>query len=211
MWSAKHKDLSGSISSDFIFRRFAVIRSVSTALLAVTIVCTHAGSAQESSSRAQTKSERIQKQITRLRADLQTCDENIRVLAERVKRLRQKNNELESALSEVRKSLQRLKKKIKTFRKELSQEKKTRQKAMEKITQSLSREISNTLETVKGQSRTEQEDKKSQGSYTVKRGDTLSTIGKAFNVSPAAIKKRNDLEGNVIYPGQRLVIPPQSE
>jgi len=43
--------------------------------------------------------------------------------------------------------------------------------------------------------------------YRVKRGDSLEKIAKRFKTSVRAIKRRNRLSSDTIYPGQRLVIP----
>lgn len=43
--------------------------------------------------------------------------------------------------------------------------------------------------------------------YTVKKGDSLYKIGKAYGVSVKSIKKRNHLQSDIIYPGQKLSIP----
>ena len=43
--------------------------------------------------------------------------------------------------------------------------------------------------------------------YRVKRGDSLGKIAKKFGVSVREIKKRNRLRSNIIYQGQRLIIP----
>lgn len=43
--------------------------------------------------------------------------------------------------------------------------------------------------------------------YTVKRGDNLFRIGKAHGVSWTAIQSANNLPGETITPGQRLIIP----
>lgn len=43
--------------------------------------------------------------------------------------------------------------------------------------------------------------------YAVQKGDSLYLIGKKFGVTAAAIKTANQLPGDSIYPGQRLVIP----
>lgn len=45
--------------------------------------------------------------------------------------------------------------------------------------------------------------------YTVKRGDTLGTIAARYHVTVAQIVKLNNIKNaNLIYPGQRLCIPP---
>ncbi len=43
--------------------------------------------------------------------------------------------------------------------------------------------------------------------YTVKRGDTLSSISRRSGLSVATIININDLESNIIYPGTVLVLP----
>jgi membrane-bound lytic murein transglycosylase D len=40
--------------------------------------------------------------------------------------------------------------------------------------------------------------------YRVKNGDSLWTISRRFNTSPAHIKKWNNLKSNLIHPGSRL-------
>jgi LysM repeat protein len=42
--------------------------------------------------------------------------------------------------------------------------------------------------------------------YTVKRGDSLDRIARAYGVSISDIRSWNDLTGSRIYPGQRLTI-----
>lgn len=43
--------------------------------------------------------------------------------------------------------------------------------------------------------------------YTIRRGDSLSSIGKAFNVGTNALADVNSLESSMIHPGQELFIP----
>lgn len=43
--------------------------------------------------------------------------------------------------------------------------------------------------------------------HTVKSGDTLWLIGKAYGVSVNQLKSMNNRTSNIIYPGQKLVIP----
>ncbi|MFC3883814.1 LysM peptidoglycan-binding domain-containing protein [Bacillus songklensis] len=46
-----------------------------------------------------------------------------------------------------------------------------------------------------------------EATYTVKSGDTLFLIAKAHNVLIADIKRKNNLAGDLIYVGQKLLIP----
>lgn len=46
----------------------------------------------------------------------------------------------------------------------------------------------------------------SAATYTVKSGDSLSEIGKVYNVSSTTIVNTNNLTSNVIFPGQQLII-----
>jgi LAS superfamily LD-carboxypeptidase LdcB len=46
----------------------------------------------------------------------------------------------------------------------------------------------------------------SQGSYTVRSGDTLYSVSRKFNISVARLKEINRIAGDTIYPGQKLNI-----
>jgi len=43
--------------------------------------------------------------------------------------------------------------------------------------------------------------------YRVKKGDSIYKIARLFGVKVATIKERNDLKGNIIHAGDKLVIP----
>lgn len=45
------------------------------------------------------------------------------------------------------------------------------------------------------------------GTYTVKRGDSLSEVAERFGITLSEIKRLNRLDGNVIHVGQTLVLP----
>ncbi|MGG1574032.1 cell wall hydrolase [Fictibacillus sp. NRS-1165] len=47
----------------------------------------------------------------------------------------------------------------------------------------------------------------SASAHTVKEGDTLWKLGQSYDVSYEDIKRDNNLEGNIIRPGQQLNIP----
>ena len=42
--------------------------------------------------------------------------------------------------------------------------------------------------------------------YTVRSGDTLSSIAKRFNIKAADIKRWNGLKSEALKPGQKLVV-----
>ena len=44
--------------------------------------------------------------------------------------------------------------------------------------------------------------------YTVKRGDALSLIATKFDATPEQIRQWNNLEGNLVKIGQRLLVKP---
>jgi len=44
------------------------------------------------------------------------------------------------------------------------------------------------------------------GVYTIGRNDTLWDISMKFNVSVTNLKRWNNLSGNTIYPGNRLIV-----
>lgn len=48
-------------------------------------------------------------------------------------------------------------------------------------------------------------------SYTVKRGDNLSTIAKIFKLSPQKLKQMNKLRSSRIYVGSKLQVPPHKK
>jgi len=43
--------------------------------------------------------------------------------------------------------------------------------------------------------------------YIVKKGDSLGKVAEKFNTTVSALKKANKLTNDVIYPGQKLIIP----
>lgn len=47
--------------------------------------------------------------------------------------------------------------------------------------------------------------------YTVRRGDTLFTIGRRFGFSEETLRRWNGLSSNLLRVGQRITIPPASE
>jgi len=47
--------------------------------------------------------------------------------------------------------------------------------------------------------------------YVIQEGDTLGTIARRFHITIAAIKKANNLGNGIIYVGQKLRIPVQSQ
>ncbi len=43
--------------------------------------------------------------------------------------------------------------------------------------------------------------------HTIRRGDSLSAIASRYGTSVAALRRANNISGNLIHPGKRLVIP----
>lgn len=63
-----------------------------------------------------------------------------------------------------------------------------------------------TASVAKTSSNKEASPKKSSGTYTVVKGDTLSKIADKYNVSLSDLMKWNDLDNYIIYPGQVLKV-----
>jgi len=47
----------------------------------------------------------------------------------------------------------------------------------------------------------------SAASYTVSQGDSLYKIGKLYNITSSELMKTNNLPSDLIYPGQKLIVP----
>ena len=64
-----------------------------------------------------------------------------------------------------------------------------------------------TIKVVQEKERTPPKKKPVVKSYTVKSGDTLSRIAQKYHVTVSALKRKNNLKGDIIRTGQKLKIP----
>jgi len=161
-------------------------------------------------------------EVARVRATLQqVLQEHERILA----RLEQDRQVLEALTNRLQALEQRVTKlastdstanlatkaEVRALQDAVAAESRARQRAIDDLMKGVTREVTNTVKEVVRESapppRPEPVKPKSQGEYTVVRGDTLSTIAAAFKVSVKDLKAANGLTADVIREGQVLLIP----
>ncbi len=170
-------------------------------------------SAGERPSRSGERKQSLAGQLAGLRADLGICNENIKRLAARLQTLQTRQGQLQKKLKETRGRLRKLRETVKQLRAAVRSEKEARRKAVQRLLRRLSGQLDQAVGRLQvgEQSAAASTQKDVQGEYTVVKGDTLSAIAKAFDVSVQQLKQANDLENALIKPGQRLLIPAEQE
>ena len=157
------------------------------------------------------------KKIAAMRADVSSLKNTVREL-----RLRLKENEkilgnIKNRLDSVRNqgiarqqseqgAVSELRNKIEELESDLEKERRVRRKADKELVNTVSSEVSAALSEI-GENRERAGGLKARGTYTVQKGDTLSAISKAFNVTVDELKQINNLKNNLIRVGQKLLIP----
>lgn len=154
--------------------------------------------------------------LARLRADVnQIREDQVKLLA-RIDENRQRINALVRQVQQLEMRVggaagsgetAHVEKRLQALEKALRQEVEAREKAVDGVITSVSKEIARVLNrSDSGGGRRIQSDN-IQGEYTVQRGDTLGAIAQAFGVSVKQLKAANGLENDLIIEGQKLVIP----
>lgn len=123
-------------------------------------------------------------------AKVQTIEKNIEKLVTDLKAFKKQTNELASALSDIQKACHQ--------QEEIAAVQAEQIKDLEQALRSLAQAV---------QSKPITSSVKSSGSYQVKAGDTLDKIAKELDVSVSSLKAENNLQKDVIYPGQKLKVP----
>ncbi len=165
-----------------------------------------------------------QQQLARLRADMEVMREDQRRLYSMLQENRQAMERLQRQMGEISRRLgdggaaasseAALRRDIEALRRALREESEARQKAIDAVIDTLSRDIAaltvrqagRDLPAAAADGRREWSGEV-QGEYTVVRGDTLSAIAQAFGISTQRLRQANNLTGDLIREGQVLVIP----
>ncbi len=164
------------------------------------------------------------RQVVRLRSDLEVVREDQQRLYGMLQENRQLLEGLQRQLANLSRQVESaaaasggdaaLRREIEVLRRALREESAARQRAVESVIDSLSREMA-ALAASRGGGTARPVDSGGsrewsgpvQGEYTVVRGDTLSTIAQAFGITANALREANNLRGDLIREGQVLVIP----
>lgn len=172
--------------------------------------------------RAQDSSGR--RDLAALRADMGVLNENMRKLNAAQSRLKEENSSLRDTMETVRKRLgaladenQSLQEDLRELRAQLKKERSARRELGEDLVDTVTAEVERIL--TRHAERTAIPRRRDsappeadgdipiQGRYTVVRGDTLSAIAGAFDVSVKRLKQANNLSNDLIREGQVLNIP----
>lgn len=169
---------------------------------------------------ANTQSRDIDKQFARMRADMQKLTSAYRQIITRIKENEKTLSSLEKRMDRLQSRVARLgdgkdseevrniRRNLQKLESELETERRQRRQTEEKLVNTVSSEIAAALSEFEdssgGQSRQQPE---SRGTYTVKKGDTLSAIAQAFEVSIDDLRDINNLKSDLIREGQKILIP----
>lgn len=155
-----------------------------------------------------------QEMFQKLAGDLQAYGETIRTQNTQIERL-------QAALEKLQAENQRLSAEIDAQRQELDRRGKNLNEALaleaaarlaadKSIAEKLGQELANAIDAIQKSvppPPKPPEPPAAAKTYTVQKGDTLSAIAKAFNVTVAQLQEINEIEGDVIYVGKTLKLP----
>ncbi|MFO7822023.1 MAG: LysM peptidoglycan-binding domain-containing protein [Lentisphaeria bacterium] len=159
----------------------------------------------------------LEKKLARLQATVRQIAE---AQTRQAGRIEEMNGRLASLLADLRalkqqtatgesrglESVESLKQRLDRLQSQLASEQKVHKAADKEILRSVTNEVSTMIKD-NGGSSNPSSNLRARGTYTVKQGDTLSAIARAFGVSIQDIKKINNLKTDLIREGQKLLIP----
>lgn len=170
-------------------------------------------------SRAQTAPDALVREVARLRADLrQIREDQVKLLARiednrrQLEVLARQMKQLEMRLGTGRDAdtaTARLQGQIDDLKRALQQEAAARKQAEAEMIATVSGEIAaavNRAASARVEARPDA-GRDIQGEYTVQRGDTLGAIALAFGTTVRRLREANNLQGDLIVEGQKLLIP----
>ncbi|MFW5893839.1 MAG: LysM peptidoglycan-binding domain-containing protein [Verrucomicrobiota bacterium] len=165
----------------------------------------------------------VRRELANLRADMGVLNENMRKLNAAHDVLKEENSSLRDTLATIRKRVSALadenraqQENLQKLRAELKKERSARRELANELVETVTDEVERILErhTERTPSRRSNDaaeqaagDIPIQGRYTVVRGDSLSAIAGAFDVSVKRLKEANNLTTDLIREGQVLNIP----
>ena len=162
----------------------------------------------------------VRRDLAALRADMGVLNENMRKLNAAQGALNEENRSLRDTLETVRRRLgaladenQSLREDLRDLRAELKKERSARRELADDLVETVTAEVEQIVTrhadrtATPGRRNGTAGDIPIQGRYTVVRGDTLSAIAGAFDVSVKRLKQANNLSTDLIREGQVLNIP----
>lgn len=152
----------------------------------------------------QNQSQQLQAQVEELRQDNALSASQARNLREAVGVLDKRFDQVDEVSRQRMADLQG----------KLAEESKLRQAAIKSTTDSVAKTIAENNKQWQEQQKkmlaalkTATATPTTQGEYVVQKGDTLTAIAQAFNVSVASLQRANGLKTATVAPGKKLVIP----
>jgi len=157
-------------------------------------------------------------QVASLRADIRQLSELYRELIARIQqdeetleklkyRLRNIENRMGSVQQSGSSDIANLRERVQQLASDLESERRARRQADKELVNTVSSEVATALAQVDGNRGRGGGGMQARGTYTVKKGDTLSAIARAFGVTVDDLKKINNLRSNLIRAEQKLLIP----
>lgn len=168
-----------------------------------------------------------EKVLAQLRADLEILNENQRKIYNAVKTMQAKQQENSKRLDALEKKMaasgslndedkEPVQKQIAILKSELKQERKAREALVDTVVKRVTGRVSELVDTIEQpqpdtSNATDSSEPGIRMKYEVQQGDTLGAIAKAFDVKISALRKANDIDGDLIRVGQELKIPEKTE